>query len=114
VQHAGVTWGILTNGRLWRLVHRDTAHKLDHYYEVDLPSLLQRDEPEAFLYFYTFFRRAAFDRGPLGLDALLVASADYARNVGEGLKTQVYEALRHLAQGFLDYHRPEPSARPDT
>ena len=28
VQHSGVAWGILTNGRLWRLYHRDTAHKL--------------------------------------------------------------------------------------
>ncbi len=35
VQHAGVAWGILTNGRLWRLVHKDTAHKLDRYYEVE-------------------------------------------------------------------------------
>jgi type I restriction-modification system DNA methylase subunit len=35
---------------------------------------------------------------------LLQESADYARDVGEALrKTQVYEALRHLAQGFLDY-----------
>lgn len=29
VQHSGLEWGILTNGRLWRLYHRDTAHKLD-------------------------------------------------------------------------------------
>ena len=28
--HSGVTWGILTNGKLWRLYHKDTAHKLDH------------------------------------------------------------------------------------
>ncbi len=113
VQHAGVPWGILTNGRLWRLVHRDTSHKLDRYYEVDLPALLQGGgdtpgepggpAPDAFLYFYAFFRRAAFDPGPLSLDALLAESADYAHAIGEGLKAQVYEALRHLAQGFLDY-----------
>jgi hypothetical protein len=80
VQHSGVTWGILTNGRLWRLVHKDSAHKLDRYYEVDLPSLLARDElggdaPHAFLYSSAFFRRAAFDPGPLSLDTLLVALA---------------------------------------
>jgi hypothetical protein len=40
VQHSGVAWGILTNGRLWRLVHKDTAHKLDRYYEVDLPAVI--------------------------------------------------------------------------
>ena len=31
VQHSGAEWGILTNGRLWRLVHRDSAQKLDVY-----------------------------------------------------------------------------------
>ena len=100
--HSGVTWGILTNGRLWRLYHRDTSHKLDRYYEVDLPALLASEDAGAFLYFYAFFRRAAFDPGPLALTALLQASRDYAAGVSETLKAQVYEALRHLAQGFLD------------
>src|SRR5215203_1849783 len=102
--HSGLEWGLLTNGKFWRLYHKDTAKRLDRYYEVDLPALLETGDPEAFLYFYAFFRRSAFDDDPLGLDALLQESADYARDVGEALrKTQVYEALRHLAQGFLDF-----------
>jgi len=28
MQYSGVEWGLLTNGRLWRFYHRDTAHKL--------------------------------------------------------------------------------------
>ena len=103
IQHAGLDWGILTNGRRWRLYHKDTAHKLDRFYEVDLPDLLARDDPAAFLFFYGFFRRAAFDPHPLGLDTLLQASTEFARGIGENLKQQVYAALRHLAQGFLDY-----------
>jgi len=103
IQHSGVEWGILTNGRLWRLYHRDTAHKLDRYYEVDLPALLQNPDPHAFLYFYAFFHRSAFEPHPLGVSALLRESLDYARGVGDTLKAQVYDALRHLAQGFLDY-----------
>ena len=103
IQHSGVEWGILTNGRLWRLYHRDTAHKLDRYYEVDLPALLQNPDPGAFLYFYAFFHRSAFEPHPLGVSALLRESLDYARGVGDTLKSQVYDALRHIAQGFLDY-----------
>lgn len=103
VQHTGLAWGVLTNGRLWRLYHRDTAHKLDRFYEVDLPAVTAADDPAAFLYFYAFFRRAAFDAGPLSLAALLAASADYARGVSDTLKRQVYDALRHIAQGFLDH-----------
>jgi hypothetical protein len=41
MRHAGTEWGILTNGRLWRLYHKDTAHKLDRFYEVDLPALVE-------------------------------------------------------------------------
>lgn len=112
--HSGVTWGILTNGRLWRLYHKDTAHKLDHFYEVDLQELIDSGDPARFLYFYGFFRRAAFDDGPLSLTDILRESADYARNVGDSLKVQVYDALRHLAQGFLDYTSNELQPDEDT
>ncbi|MDQ5852812.1 MAG: N-6 DNA methylase, partial [Chloroflexota bacterium] len=110
MQHSGVEWGILTNGRLWRLYHRDTAHKLDRFYEVDLQSLIETGDAEAFLYFYGFFHRSAFEPHALGVAKLLQASVEYARGVGDTLKAQVYEALRHLAQGFLDYapNRLEP------
>jgi len=103
MQHAGTKWGVLTNGRLWRLYHKDTAHKLDRFYEVDLPALIGGGDLDDFLYFFAFFRRPAFEDGPLGVGALLAESADYARSVGDSLKVQVYEALRHLAQGFLDH-----------
>ena len=103
MQHSGLDWGILTNGRLWRLYHKDTAHKLDRFYEVNLPELLQTNDVNNFLYFYAFFRRQAFEPGDLSIEAIRLASVDYARGVGDSLKVQVYEALRHVAQGFLDY-----------
>ena len=101
--HSGVTWGILTNGKRWRLVYRESAHKLDVYYEVDLEELINSHDTDRFLYFYAFFRRAAFDPGPLGLAEMLRESADYAHKIGDSLKEQVYDALLHIAQGFLDY-----------
>jgi hypothetical protein len=103
LQHSGLEWGILTNGRLWRLYHKETAHKLDRFYEVDLPALLATGDVQQFLYFYAFFRRQAFEPGDLGVSAFLQASANYARQVGNSLKEQVYDALRHVAQGLLDY-----------
>ncbi len=103
MEQGGAEWGILTNGHLWRLYHKDTAHRLDRFYEVDLSALLEGDSVEPFLYFYAFFARSAFEPHPLGVAALLKASADYARGIGDTFKSQVYDALRHLAQGFLDY-----------
>jgi hypothetical protein len=114
IQHSGLAWGILTNGRLWRLYHKDTAHKLDRFYEVDLKELVEAGDAEGFLYFYGFFHRSAFEPHPLGLTALLRASVEYARGVGDTLKAQVYEALRHLAQGFLDYSANGLAAEPET
>ncbi len=115
MQHSGVEWGILTNGRLWRLYHRESAHKLDRYYEVDLPELVHSGDVNRFLYFYAFFRHAAFDaHEPLSLASMLRESAEYARGVGETLKAQVYDALRHLAQGFLDYRPNGLTADPTT
>ena len=39
MQHAGTEWGILTNGILWRFYHKETAHKPNRFYEVDLNEL---------------------------------------------------------------------------
>ena len=63
IRHSGLPWGILTNGRLWRLYHKDTSKKLDVYYEVDLPALIEQGDVEAFKYFWLFFRREAFVAG---------------------------------------------------
>ena len=105
MQHSGLEWGILTNGRLWRLYHKETAHKLDRFYEVNLPELLTSGDVHNFLYFYAFFRRQAFEPGALSITKLLEASIAHAQGIGKSLKEQVYEALRHVAQGFLDYKR---------
>jgi type I restriction-modification system DNA methylase subunit len=107
-------WGILTNGRRWRLYHEATAYKLDVYYEVDLPDLLASKDVERFLYFYAFFRRMALQTDhPLALDSLLRASVKSAQDLREDLREQVYDALRAVAQGFFSYpanglaHTPE-------
>jgi len=111
VLHSGLPWGILTNGRQWRLYHYLTAHKLDIFYEVDLPALLSTSDPGEFLYFYAFFRRAAFEHGFLPLEQILTASTEFAQSVSDNLRKQVYDALRYVAQGFLDY--PDNSLVPD-
>ncbi len=103
IRHSGLPWGILTNGRLWRLYHHDTSKALDVYYEVDLPALLQRDDPAAWNYFFLFFRREAFEGETSWLASVLARSHEYERGVGDSLKGQVYEALAALANGFLAF-----------
>ncbi|MGH2497191.1 MAG: Eco57I restriction-modification methylase domain-containing protein, partial [Ktedonobacteraceae bacterium] len=111
--HSGLAWGILTNGRKWRLYHAQTAHTLEIFYEVDLPALLEADV-ESFLYFYAFFRRGAFEDGPLSLASILKASTEFAREISDNLREQVYGALRYVAQGFFEYKANGLTPSPET
>ncbi|MBL7208763.1 MAG: N-6 DNA methylase [Dehalococcoidia bacterium] len=106
-------WGLLTNGRHWRIYYRDLSYRLDVYYEVDLPRIITQDE-EAFLYFLAFFNKDAFQPDGTGecfLDRAYRASTEYAAKVSEELKDNVYEALRLLAEGFLSF--PGNKLKPD-
>ncbi|MCL0090845.1 N-6 DNA methylase [Dehalococcoidia bacterium] len=98
-------WGLLTNGRHWRLYHRDLSYRLDVYYEVDLPQIVTLDE-DAFLYFLAFFCKEAFRPNGAGecfLDRAYRRSTEYAAGLSDELEDNVYEALRLLAEGFLSF-----------
>lgn len=102
--HSKLPWGILTNGRKWRLYHQASAYKLEVYYEVDLPDLLASEDVERFLYFYAFFRRAAFSVDhPLALNSMLAESTRLSEKTRDDLRDQVYDALTYVAQGFFAY-----------
>ena len=102
-------WGILTNGRQWRLYHRQTSYRLDSFYEVDLAALLSENgDLDSFCYFYCLFRREAFTLGGDGksfLDTVLEGSQQHTVGVSDDLKNRVYDALRRLIDGFLDFPR---------
>jgi len=110
-------WGILTNGKLWRIYYEKTSYKLDSYYEVNLQNIILRNDIEAFKYFYLFFRKEAFIPDATGktfLDKVYEESVEYAKELGEGLKENIYQALRIMAQGFLDWGRNGLSPNPET
>ncbi|MBU2462442.1 N-6 DNA methylase, partial [bacterium] len=95
---SGVQWGVLTDGKYWRLYERETSKRLDIYYEIDLPSLLEDGTEGDFKYFCLFFRKESF---PEFVNKVYQGSVDYARVVGEELKGNVYQALKLIADGFL-------------
>lgn len=94
---SGVKWGILTDGRFWRLYERESSKHIDVYYEIDLPELLEKGDAERFKYFALLFRKEAI---PSFLDKVQQGSINYAKEVGEDLKKNIYEALKVLAEGF--------------
>ncbi|MDL0133791.1 Eco57I restriction-modification methylase domain-containing protein [Halobacterium salinarum] len=109
LQETPTTWAVLTNGQKWRLYYGPTSHRLDSYYEIDLPTLLQHVEEggslEDFKDFYLFFRKEAFVEDTTGssfLDDVYEESSVFAEALGEDLQDNIYEAIRVLAEGFLD------------
>ncbi len=120
IDRSRLDFGILTNGRLWRLVPRATGNgkpRFQTYLEVDLPALLQRfdragelqlgqtgPEFEDFLVFCLLFSPIGHLSSP-GCKTLAKRAADgsseYALGVGEGLRDRVFEALQLCVEGFI-------------
>ena len=107
---------MLTNGRLWRLYHKDSSKKLDVYYEVDLPALIEPGDAEAFKYFWLFFRREAFlpdsaaHGAPAWLDLVLAESLAYQQGISEGLKDASLRGVGCPGPGLPRLPRQRPDA----
>src|SRR4030042_6261598 len=94
----GVKWGILTDGKYWRLYERETSKRLDIFYEINLEDFIESGSPEDFRYFYLLFRKNAF---PEFIEKVYKGSVDYAEEVGDEIKENISQAIKTLAQGFL-------------
>ena len=120
LNHSLKRCGILTNGRLWRMVPRvlgPAKPRFQTYLEVDLQALLESLLPpegtlklypsgpefDDFLRFYLLFSPVGFaskdERKPL-IQRAIDGSSEYSIGVGEELKDRVFEALRALRRGF--------------
>jgi type II restriction/modification system DNA methylase subunit YeeA len=106
LQETPTTWAVLTNGEYWRLYYGPTSHRLDSYYEIHLPTVLESDDLEAFKYFYLFFRHEAFlsdASGDCFLDDVYSESNVFAEELGEDLQNNIYDAIQSLAEGFISH-----------
>ena len=123
LNHSLRDFGILTNGRLWRLVPRvlgPAKPRFQTYLEVDLQTLLESLTPagkqlklgpsgpefDDFVRFYLLFSPVGLastaERKPL-IQRAVDGSSEYSIGVGEELKNRVFEALRLCIEGFLSH-----------
>ena len=56
----GIRWGILTNGRVWRLYDHRSRPRSDGFFEADLGQLLGEADGDGLRVFWLLFRREAF------------------------------------------------------
>ena len=104
----GCKWGLLTNGRYWRLYPAEPKPNMQVFYEVDLLAALDSDTRDGFAYFWQFFRVGAFvpDAHERSFLERVRADAEQAaEKLREDIREQVYEALRWACRGFMEHGR---------
>jgi hypothetical protein len=120
-------WGVLTNGRVWRLYSREVSSTASEFYEVDLglvfDFLPQEGEPgpaqlNEFRRWWLFFRRDAFipdAQGKAFVQRVHEGSATYARRISDKLKELVFEeVMPEIAGGFVAYRRQQLKIQAET
>ena len=98
-----VRWGILTNGRVWRLYDYRTRPRASGYFEADLADLLASGKEEELRVFHLLFRRASFtlQDGATAtfLEAALAEGRRYEEQVAHDLSGVVFE---HVFPNLVD------------
>ncbi|MCF7805826.1 MAG: Eco57I restriction-modification methylase domain-containing protein [Candidatus Marinimicrobia bacterium] len=106
----GVEWGILTNGAVWRLYSTRARSRVDTYFEVNLQTILEEEDREAFKFFYHFFRAASFvespETGDTFIERVFTGSIQYGSELQNRLKELIFdEIFLHLAEGFIEFQQ---------
>ncbi|RQG88994.1 restriction endonuclease [Natrarchaeobius halalkaliphilus] len=100
-----VRWGILTDGKRWRLYADDAGGRLDTYYEIDLERLLETGDLDDFKYFYCVFRHAIV-RSDSGSDPVFeraIDATDGSRELSVEHRERLHEATPAVARAVLEH-----------
>ena len=91
-------WGLLTNGRLWRLYAQNVRTAERSFFTFDLVDMLERQDQEAFLRFFFLLEQQAFltDR----LARIQEESNLFVVGVSQALSRQVFHALEAIVNGW--------------
>lgn len=97
-------WGVLTNGRFWRLYHRSELSPTDTYLQVDLGNVISTENIHDYIVFHRFFSRPAFvqENGRQRLDIYKEQSDKATQQIEDHLSTHVEEIVRYLSQGLVE------------
>ncbi len=99
-------WGILTNGRYWRIYSLKSKTKYRSYFEINVEKFLNGPTPELgrFKLFFNFFCRNAFAEknaaGQSFVDIVFNEGVQYAQEVEVQLKHRAFELVELIANGF--------------
>lgn len=96
-------WGVLTNGRTWRLYTRQERRRAVDRFEMELEHALDGSDDE-FKLFVLVFGRLGLTPDPLDsltfADRVLRGSLEYATGIGERLRDRAFRTVEVLARGL--------------
>ena len=94
---ADIRWGILTNGKVWRLYDQKARHRDTGYFEADLEQLLKAGNENKLRVFHLLFHRDAFSYREGAktnfIEDAIEEGRRYERKVAEDLSGVVFESV---------------------
>ena len=102
-----IRWGILTNGKVWRLHDYRARPRASGYYEADLATLIESGNEDELRIFHLLFRRDAFtlQQGATTtfLEAALAEGRLYEEQVAKDLSSIVFKLVfPNLVEALAD------------
>ena len=95
VSEGRIRWGILTNGRVWRLYDNRASPRATAYFEVDLGDTLARGDDDRLLVFRLLFSRDSFiprsGDAATFLETALAEGRRYEERVAQDLSRVVFD-----------------------
>jgi len=109
LRSASLRWGMITNGKHWRLCYTDATALYEVFLEVDLDGLLKYTDVEDFRLFMLFFGQQAFITNQstdmtaelLGLDQHIRESEKRREAIQRYLRNNVESIVKSLCLGFV-------------
>ena len=88
-------FGFLTNGRVWRFYDNSKLSSQKIFYEINLEAIIQREDSEAFKYFYYIFNAQNFSSTPSTQEPIQTL---FSQN--STAKTKIEDDLKSLIYGI--------------
>ncbi|HEV7268791.1 MAG TPA: Eco57I restriction-modification methylase domain-containing protein [Falsiroseomonas sp.] len=110
LSEGAVRWGLLTNGRLWRLYWQDARSRAEGFLEADLAWLATPAARDTLKTFLLLFRRDAFLPDAEGRSFLLRAldsAREFEERITEALSRAVFEGVYPALLAALSAADPE-------
>jgi type I restriction-modification system DNA methylase subunit len=102
-----IVWGILTNGRVWRLYYHKFPSRAEGYVEFDLAKAIKEKDINLIKLFYLLFRKEAFTptewRKKSFLEIALEEGKKWEERVSENLENKIFfEIFPSISKGFIE------------